>query len=61
MRVLSLVTHLQPDEAYALIGFLDQLRDALMQSYEGEIRAMLQQATVQVPEGDERDGEVEPF
>ena len=61
MRVVSMVTHLRADEVHALIEFIDQLRDALMRSYEGEITAMLQQTTVQVPERGEHDGEVEPF
>ncbi len=45
MRTHRLVTHLQAEDALALIEFLDQLRDVLMQSYEEEIRTMLQAAT----------------
>lgn len=45
MRTHRLVTHLQAEDALALIEFLDQLRDVLMQSYEDEIRTMLQEAT----------------
>lgn len=45
MRTLSLTTHLQPEDAYTLIEFLDQLRDALMHSHGDDITAMLRQAS----------------
>jgi hypothetical protein len=45
MRIHPFVTHLQPGEAYTLIEFLDQIRDALMQTYGDEINTMLQQAS----------------
>lgn len=45
MRTHRLVMHLQAQDALALIEFLDQLRDVLMQSYEDEIRTILQEAT----------------
>lgn len=45
MRTHWLATHLRPEDALALIEFLDQLREVLMQSYEQDIRAMLQEAT----------------
>ena len=45
MRTHRLATHLWPGEALTLIEFLDQLRDVLTQSYEDDIRAMLQEAT----------------
>ena len=44
MRTHRLVTHLRPEDALTLIEFLDQLRDVLMQSYQDEIRVMLQEA-----------------
>jgi hypothetical protein len=44
MRVSTLVTHLRPQDALALIECLDQLRDALLQTYGEEIRALLEAA-----------------
>ncbi len=44
MRVIKIVTRLQPEEAHTLIGFLDEVRDTLMQTYGTEIRAMLRAA-----------------
>ena len=44
MRVNTIITHLRPEDAHTLIEFLDQVRDALMQTYSGEIRAMLREA-----------------
>lgn len=53
MRVNKIVTHLRPEEAYTLIEFLDQVRDVLMETYGGDVRKMLQEATVrQSPGGD---------
>ena len=46
MRIHQFVTYLHPLEAYALIGFLDQLRDTLMQSYGDDINAALQEPGV---------------
>ena len=37
LHVSSLVTHLRPEEAYSLIEFLDQLRNALMLTYGDEM------------------------
>ena len=45
MRVIKIVTHLQPEDVHTLIAFLDDVRDTLMQTYGAEIRTMLQQAT----------------
>jgi hypothetical protein len=45
LRIHRLATHLRPDDALALIEFLDQVREVLMQSYEHDIRKMLQEAT----------------
>jgi hypothetical protein len=45
MRVHKIITHLQPAEAYTLVEFLDQLRDALMQTYGDDIATMLKEAT----------------
>ena len=50
MRVNTIVTHLRPEDAYTLVEFLDQLRDILMQTYGDEIRAMLQEASMQKPD-----------
>ena len=44
MRVNTIITHLRPEDAHTLIEFLDEVRDALMQTYGGEIRAMLREA-----------------
>lgn len=44
MRVIKIVTHLQPEDVHTLIAFLDDVRDTLMQTYGAEIRTMLQQA-----------------
>ena len=45
MRVNTVVTHLQPEDAHTLIEFLDQLRDVLVQNYGDDIMAMLQEMT----------------
>ena len=45
MRVNKLITFLQPDEAYVLIGFLDQLRESLMNTYCDDIRTLLLEAS----------------
>jgi hypothetical protein len=45
MRVNKLVTFLQPDEAATLIGFLDQLRETLMNTYCDDIRTRLLEAS----------------
>ena len=44
MRVHKWATYLQPEEAHAVIDFLDQLREVLMQAYGDDITAMLRQA-----------------
>lgn len=44
-RIHTLATHLRPDEAFTLIEFLDQLRDVLMDTYDGDIGVMLRQAS----------------
>lgn len=49
MRVHTLVTHLQAEDAYQLVEFIDQLRDILIQSYGEEIKAMLQAASYHDP------------
>jgi hypothetical protein len=60
LRVHKLTTYLQPEEAYTLIEFLDQMRDVLLLAYGDDITAMLKQASA--PQGS-RDwlGEDEPF
>ena len=56
MRVNTLITHLRAEDAHTLIEFLDQVRDALMQTYGGEIRAMLREAeTTRAPGKPEED------
>jgi len=45
MRIHTLVTHLQPHEAYTLIEFLDQLRESLLQVYGEEVTTMLKEAS----------------
>lgn len=42
MRIHKLTTYLQPEEAYTLVEFLEQLRDVLLQTYGDEISVMLQ-------------------
>ena len=59
MRVNTIVTHFGPEEVYALIEFLDQLRAVLMQTYGDEIMSMLQEASQQ--ESAERETKDEPF
>jgi hypothetical protein len=44
MRVNKIVTYLRPEDAYTLVEFLDQLREALMETYGDDITAMLQEA-----------------
>lgn len=53
MRVHRLVTHLQAEEAYTLIEFLDQIRAVLMQTYGDEITRMLQQTQAQASHDDD--------
>ncbi len=45
MRTHRLISWLQPDEAYTLLAFLDQVRDRLIESYGDEVRAMLREAS----------------
>jgi hypothetical protein len=45
MRVNKIITYLQPDEAYTLIEFLDQLREMLMHTYGEDIRTLLHDAS----------------
>jgi hypothetical protein len=45
MRINTLVTHLRPEDAYAVIEFLDQLRAMLLSTYGDEVKAMLQEAS----------------
>jgi hypothetical protein len=61
MRVSTLVTHLRPEEAHSLIECLDQLRDALLQTYGEDIRAMLQEAVASHPSSDADDDGQVPF
>jgi hypothetical protein len=44
LRTLKMNSHLEPEEAYTLIEFLDQMRELLMQTYGEDIRVMLRQA-----------------
>jgi len=62
MRVNTLVMHLRPEEAHALIEFIDQLRERLLESYGDDIKAMLQEASSQTSrdEGDD-DIDRDPF
>jgi hypothetical protein len=46
MRIHQFVTCLAPQEAYALIEILDQLRDTLVQSYGDDINATLHELGV---------------
>jgi hypothetical protein len=55
MRVHRLVTHLQAEEAYTVVEFLDQLRAVLMQSYGQEITQMLKQAESRVSHDEDDD------
>ncbi|XVJ69167.1 MAG: hypothetical protein HEQ39_13725 [Rhizobacter sp.] len=55
MRVHRLVTHLQAEEAYTVVEFLDQLRAVLMQSYGQEITQMLKQAQARVSHDEDDD------
>jgi len=52
MRVNKIVTHFGPGDAYAIIEFIDQLRDMLLQAYGDDIRVMLQEASAQKPSGE---------
>ena len=60
MRIHKLTTYLQPEDAYTIIEFLDQLRDMLMQTYGDEIRVMLQEASRHNPTPKEWNDD-EPF
>lgn len=57
MRVNTIVTHLRAEDAYTLVGFLDQLRAMLMHTYGDDIKVMLQEASqrevVELPPHDE--------
>ena len=41
MRVNTIITHLRAEDAYTLIEFLDQVRDALIQTYGDDVKAIL--------------------
>jgi len=45
MRVNTIVTHLRAEEAFALIEFLDQVREVLLRTYGDDVKAMLQEAS----------------
>ena len=45
MRVNTIITHLRAEDAHTLIEFLDQVKDALMQTYGDDVKAMLQEAS----------------
>lgn len=60
MRIIKIVTHLRPEDAHTLIGFLDDVRDTLMQTYGPEIRARLQEAITTRKMGSAEEDE-EPF
>ena len=49
MRIHKLTTYLQPEDAYTIIEFLDQMREILMQSYGDEIKSMMQEASQRKP------------
>lgn len=55
MRVNKIVTHFGPEDAYAIIEFIDLLRDMLFQTYGDKISAMLQEASGQKPSGEFND------
>lgn len=55
MRIHTLVTHLQAEDAYRLVEFLDQLRDRLIQPYSEEMKAMLQAASQHDPTSEAHD------
>ena len=60
MRIITIVTRLRPEDAHTLIELLDEVRDVLMQTYGGEIRAMLREAeTMRAPGNTKEDDE--PF
>ena len=56
LRIITIVTRLRAEDAHTLIEFLDQVRDALMQTYSGEIRAMLREAETTRAPGKPEDG-----
>ena len=45
MRVNTIITHLRAEDAYTLIEFLDQVRDALIHTYGDDVKAILQAAS----------------
>jgi hypothetical protein len=61
MRVSTLVTHLRPQDAHALLEALDQLRDALLKTYGDDIRALLQEAASSQESSDTDDDDEVPF
>jgi len=46
MKLTRLTTHWEAGEAYCVIAFLDELRDALMATYGDDIGEMLKQASL---------------
>lgn len=57
-----LVTHLQAEQAYTLVEFLDQIRGVLMQAYGDEVTSMLRQAEARAsPDDDWLNHHEEPF
>lgn len=54
MKVTPLRTYWETDDAYAVIAFLDELRDLLWESYGDQIIEMQQQATMHAHQNDDQ-------
>ena len=61
MRVNTIITHLRAEDAHTLIEFLDQVRDALMQAYGDDVKAMLQEASQREAQQELQSVDDEPF
>lgn len=61
MRVNTIITHLRAEDAYTLIEFLDQVRDALIQTYGDDVKAILQEASQRASQQQLWSEDDEPF
>ena len=61
MRVNTIVTHLRAEESFALIEFLDQVREVLLRTYGDDVKAMLQEASQREAQQELQSVDDEPF
>ena len=61
MRVNTIITHLRAEESFALIEFLDQVREVLLRTYGDDVKAMLREASQPALQRKLRVEDEEPF